>query len=360
MKLIRHLAVCALSALAVSACGGIFGSEFDDGSDGSGSGGDGDPKSTFGGSGAGGTPGGLGGLEACATSTADGERQPINLVFMMDKSGSMGDNQAKKNAKWNPITSGLKAFFASPNSQGVQASLQYFPLSSGCGTQQYETPDVALRALPDGAFATSMDAQNPDDGTPTLPALKGAIAYAQQVAGQHPSERVAVVLVTDGAPNDCNSTVDAVSSEAAKVAATIPTYVVGVGNVANLDTIAQGGGTGSATIVTVGDPQKTQADFEAAINRVKAQTLSCSLGLPQPPDGKTLDVNAVNVVYTPTGGQGEVLQYSADCSGPGWRYDNIASPSRIELCQSTCDRVMADATGNIQIAFGCATQGGVR
>ena len=75
-----------------------------------------------------------------------------------------------------------------------------------------------MRALPDSStFAAAMKANSPGGNTPTLPALTGAIQYAQSVENANPLDKVAVVLVTDGEPNDCNSTVNAVANEAASV-----------------------------------------------------------------------------------------------------------------------------------------------
>src|SRR5262249_14117619 len=152
---------------------------------------------------------------------------PVLLVFMFDRSGSMAQM-----SKWTSCSSGLEAFFADPNSAGLSASLQFFEQGTECSVSSYSTPQVAMTALPNSTlFTNAIRGVTPNGGTPTLPALQGAIQYAGTVQQQNPAAKVAVVLVTDGEPNDCNSTVQAVSNAAAAVAATIPTYVIGVGNV---------------------------------------------------------------------------------------------------------------------------------
>jgi len=216
-----------------------------------------------------------------------------------------------------------------------------------------------MTALPSGAFAPALAANSPGSGTPTLVAEAGAIEYAQSVAATlPPGEKVAIVLVTDGDPNDCSSTPANVAAAAATVAADIKTYVIGVGpDAANLDQIATGGGTAPHIQVNTTSAATTSADLRAAIGKIKAAQLGCEYGLPAPPGGQTLDVNAVNVDYTPAGGALQTLPYSADCSNKGgWHYDNVATPTQIVMCPDICATLQGDVTGGkIDIVFGCVT-----
>ena len=295
----------------------------------------------------------------CATSSANGQLTPANLVFMFDQSGSMGGPDM--GVKWTPVSDALSSFFNDAASKGMSASLQYFAQGSSCNSSNYQSPEVALTPLPSPAFASSISKHSPGGNTPTLPALKGAIDFAKSTAAAKPGEKVAVVLVTDGDPNGCNSTVSNVAAEAATAAATIPTYVIGVGSdLANLNAMAAGGGTGSAILITVGDPNKTKADLAAALNKIRGATASCSFAMPKPPSGQVLDINAVNVQFTNASGP-QTLPYNKDCTGggTGWHYDNASAPTAIDLCPATCATVKAASNGKVSIAFGCATLGGV-
>lgn len=299
-----------------------------------------------------------GNMNACASSSATPTPIPVNLIFMFDKSGSMGQS-----SKWVSCAAGLKGFFADPNSQGLNASLQFFGLTPECSAGTYQTPAVALSPLPNSqSFANAINATAPGGGTPTLPAIQGAIAYGQQVAVQRPGEKVAIVLVTDGQPNDCSSSVANVSSAAAAVAAKIPTYVIGVGTaVGNLDTIAAAGGTTKAVIVPTNNPQQIVTDFENALNAIRGATLACEYTIPPPPNGDTLDFGKVNVVFTPTNASPQTLGYSQDCSDPnGWKYDDPNAPTKILLCSGLCNTVQADKSGKIELVFGCKTNGSVK
>jgi len=340
-----------LSIAAVVACGSSDPTGFPNGN---GSGGDGGSGSNPGfGSGSSGQDSGAN-LSQCATSSATPDPVPVDLVFMFDKSGSMGDS-----SKWTSCQSGLTSFFGDPKSAGLSASLQFFPLSNECNVGSYAAPAVSLRALPDNTtFANAMSSNSPGGGTPTLPALTGAIQYAQSVQTSKPGDKVAVVLVTDGQPNDCTSTVQAVANEAASAAATIPTFVIGVGNTGNLDAIALAGGTTKATIVSTNNPTQTAQDFQTALEAIRGLTLACEYQIPPPPQGETFDESKVNVVFTPTNAGPETLSYNQDCTGgTGWHYDDPKNPTKIELCATTCSDVQKDKSGKIDIVFGCATNG---
>src|SRR5262249_20875594 len=157
-------------------------------------------------------------------------------------------------------------------------SLDFFPQApngdASCNAADYVAPLVPMQPLPDAAtFGGAIGATQLVCGTPTVPALQGAIEYAQGVAQQHAGARVAVVLVTDGLPDMCDpGSVDAVASVAAAVAATIPTYVIGIGDaLSNLDAIAMGGGTNKAIIVPTQDPNQVTSDLQTALGTVSSQ-----------------------------------------------------------------------------------------
>src|ERR1700690_108807 len=140
-----------------------------------------------------------GDLSKCATSSATPTPVPVSLVFMFDKSGSMDQS-----SKWTSCQSGLTSFFGDPKSVGLSASLQFFPQNSDeCNTSLYAAPAVSMRALPDGTtFSTAMTANSPGGETPTLPALTGAIEYAQSVQKGNSTGKGGVVLVRVGREKD--------------------------------------------------------------------------------------------------------------------------------------------------------------
>ncbi|MCB9593993.1 MAG: VWA domain-containing protein [Sandaracinaceae bacterium] len=83
--------------------------------------------------------------------------------------------------------------------------------------------------------------------------------------------------------------------------------------------------------------------------------LPCRYLLPTPPDGMALDRMRINVVYTPSGGTEQYIpfvgNFSACSASGGWYYED----DDIVVCPTTCDTLVADDGGTVQIALGCAT-----
>ena len=318
-------------------------------------------------------------MSACVNDVVSAELAPTNLVIIYDKSGSMGDAATGFDPaqKWLPVGTGMKEFFADPYSKTLNASLQFFPLNddtiaSTCAFP-YATPAVALTNAADPAFTTAIDTTKPSGGTPTLPALTGAIAYAKQVATSRPGDKTAVVLVTDGEPGFWDATQNAfvpgcADNDVAHAAAAaksafeatppVPTYVVGVGaKLDSLNAIAAAGGTSSAVIVDTADPAKTKTDIVNALGAIRKSEVSCDFSIPPSPAGQTLDPYAVNVVLSQNDGSQKVVGYSKACdTADGWQYDDVAHPTRILLCSTACSEARTSSLGKVSIAYGCKTQ----
>ncbi len=312
--------------------------------------------------------GGEGGT--CATVKAEAKLTPVNMVVMYDQSGSMGDTTENPSydpsKRWIPVGTAMKAFFTDTTSAGLNASLTFFAsATNSCNATDYGAPEVALTALPNATFSSTITAHAPKGDTPTRAAVKGAITQAQAVLAGHAGEKTVIVLVTDGEPYGCGITTNTqsqaevanVANDVSAVAASIPTYVIGVGpSVANLDAVAAAGGTTSALQVTVGNPAQTTSDLLAAMATIRGQLASCDFAIPAPPDGRTLDFDKVFVVRTPSGQPAVTLPYNQTCSGPGWRYDDPKNPTKVLLCDATCDVVKADPGGKIDVQFACVSR----
>jgi hypothetical protein len=238
-----------------------------------------------------------------------------------------------------------------------------------CDADYYATPAVEIATLPDAAPAllASITAQEPQGGTPSGPALSGAIQQAQLWALSHPGHAVAAVLATDGAATDCAPVdIGGLSDIAAlgfQGSPSVRTFAIGVfGNndltaPADLDSIARAGGTESAFIIDSTEDVSTQ--FLEALNTIRGKQLGCDFALPAPTNGGTLDFDLVNVDLTDGGTKSRISRVDSaqDCGGEGgWYYDDPLNPSRIISCPATCgllEGVMAGAS--IEIQLGCTT-----
>ncbi len=89
-------------------------------------------------------------------------------------------------------------------------------------------------------------------------------------------------------------------------------------------------------------------------------SIPCEFDLPEPPMGETLDLNRVNIRFSPAGGGNTVFPYAgtpsgADCSMGGWYYDDRMNPTRIILCPQSCNAVTSSAGGRVDVELGCQT-----
>lgn len=285
-----------------------------------------------------------------------------------------------------------------------------------CDPATYADPDVAMQALPSAEFAAVLAAYEDEvglsdytdpvpidgggpwrGGTPTRAVVGGVLETLRPLRDEHPDAKVALVLVTDGVPQGCTGNtipdvVDAVS--AALEEDDIHTYVIGVKDPAtppdvapweeegqrvwacggpawesgysdvdtprptnpdaldNLGQIAVAGGTGEAILIDTGNPSGTKAALRLAIDRIRAEAVSCKLDRPPPPPGETFDPDRVNVRYD-SGDDSVPLGFDPECEADdAWRYEGSGTDV-IELCPTTCERIQQDPYATIQVEFGC-------
>jgi hypothetical protein len=302
---------------------------------------------------------------------------------MMDNSQSMNTiDPGQTLSRWAIISQAVPAFAADPANAGLFAGLDFFPEAgtggggngggANCAITAYEMPNVPIDVLPGAGnaqangFATAIAGRTlGGGGTPTTPALQGAIEFSRNWQIGHPERTVSVVFVTDGIPNGCNSTVqNAAMAAAAGLAGTPPikTYVLGVGPevMNNLDPVAMAGGTGQSYVVTAGGA----AALSAALAAIKGTTVTCDYNIPVL-DGGQIDFGSVNVRTTigPTGMPtllGQVPSASACGSGDGWYFDNpfppgMPPPTTITLCPQSCSAVQNTMGSQLDVLLGCKT-----
>jgi len=94
-----------------------------------------------------------------------------------------------------------------------------------------------------------------------------------------------------------------------------------------------------------------------AIGKAIATSVACEVAVPAPPAGETFDPAKVNVVYKDSGGGSTVVPQdtSADCYGGanGWQYSSDGT--KILLCGTACAAAKSDPGAVISVQFGCKT-----
>ena len=310
---------------------------------------------------------------SCSRSSQPIGEIPIDLYFMMDKSTSMSAfDQGQSLSRWQAVANAMKTFVQSPVSAGLGAGMAFFPRIDNwggplCGAADYAFPVVPLGVLPAiaPAMLTGIGAQMLAIGTPTTPALQGAHIYAR---GRAASGRVAaVVLVTDGQPRQCDSSITstaAVATQASAGSPSVKTYVLGVGpSLASLDEIAAAGGTGQAYLVESGG----EKDLNDALDGIRRSALSCAYVIPLASREAADRFEAKVTTRLGDGGSPVPVPRVADreaCSdAPGWYYERGAvgndarpddvTPNRVTLCPAACDPLVKVSGSHLDVEVGC-------
>jgi hypothetical protein len=287
---------------------------------------------------------------------------------LVDTSASM-DYQGK----WMAVKSAMKSFAMNPAAAGLGLGLGYFPLTLQCNRPAYSNPAVPIQVLPAGAMdiSDSLSMQQMSGGTPTVPALEGTYVYLKKWATDNATHKVALVLASDGTPDDsciAESSMGLPNSLANAVAVAqmaygsdppISTFVIGVGTeTAALEQIATAGGGKAIFVDTSTD---VQGAFLAALQEIRGNALSCEFAIPDA-NGQSFDFDHVNVLYTPSDmASASPLVYVASAGncgmspGQGWYYDDPNNPQKVVLCQDACTTVTSSANGRIDVVFGCKT-----
>ncbi len=321
--------------------------------------------------------------EVCAGQSAGAELAPAVLQLLVDTSGSMDQPAPGGGSKWTVTRSAmLDAIDGMPS--GTSLGLVFYPNlpNDDDGPCFDQRTAVALDSLADAGsqqrqrLRNAFQRQNPQGGTPTHDAYQYALA---QLSGSNVAGSRFVVLITDGTPTyslGCVGTglvtdpVDPsplIPNAASALATGTRTFVIGSpgseGARASLSRMAEAGGTARPGCSHDGPnychfDMTRETDLQAGLTRaleaITGVALSCRYEVPQIRDGVALDPGKVNVLFTPPGGEQELIPRSdqAGCS-EGWQYSQ--NSTQIELCSSTCERIRS-SNGGLTLEFGCATQ----
>jgi hypothetical protein len=349
------------------------------------------------------------GPEVCpnATGVYDVKPAQTNLLFLLDRSGSMHLRVQGDDTRWSLTTAGLSSILAALP-QSTVAGLEMFPsgdqpvsccaITSGnyidcgacgagelpgpgsrCSTVVYGDFSVDMAALSSGhAGEITAAAQSSNDefywGTPLAPALGGTISglSSYQLPGV-----TSIVLLTDGLPTSCETSSDPNANDVARALAAatvgaqngIRTYVVGIDADAassdpttdlaiNLSAVAQAGGTGRyagceqnddcAYVVNSDNFEQALAD---ALGDIALEATSCSIELPDVQGGMP-DYDAVNITVTSAG---QTTTVPRDASKQdGWDY--LPGNQQVQLYGEACEVLKNDAQAKVTVVVGCKTE----
>ena len=318
-----------------------------------------------------GLAGGSPGLGSCGGSPLDATFSPANILFVLDKSGSMDVN-------WTALEQAVSAAMVGDGASASYGLLLY-PSNDSCGVGA--GLDVAVQPSADaaGPIEDALTAVVPGGGTPTAAALSEALDYFYDEGSALAGDKF-VVLVTDGGPTcsdaaSCGVDACTVNMEEAASPGTFPacdqnfnccegfpaacldddatvaviealadedvkTIVVSLAETTAYDQVF----TQMALAGNAGDYDSVNgsglSDLLSSISRELAASCTLRLDSPQNPD-------TVNVII-----DGEVVALDPD---NGWVWDTSTSPPSVLLVGDACDYVTNDATPSVQILLGCPT-----
>ncbi len=330
------------------------------------------------------------------------EKAPGNVLFLMDRSGSMQIKLTSGDTRWVATKKGLFDLLGTlPPS--TRAGAMMFPQGDSpisccwisstlndvtCSCANGELPGIHPRCdeptyqLP--VPVANLDPQQVSDieayvsssdkdfywGTPLAAGLTAAID--QQQASKAAGTK-SVVLLTDGYPTSCDDSNDpnandiqrVVDAAAAGEQAGVRTFVLGVidgtkgARPEYLSPIAQAGGTDRYAGCSANDDcfyalnNKTFAkDIQQAFDQIALQAFDCSFEVPTP-QGGTADLSKVNVQIQTKNGTQQVLRDTKHQDG----WDYISNQTHIQLYGQACTDIKADDQNQVQIVVGCKTQG---
>ncbi len=360
--------------------------------------------------------------EACAGEAHAAQRAAVDLLFLVDVSTSMAKTVAGgTGSKWDLARAGLLGFLRDPGSAGLNIGLQFFPVGArcfagvcvgpfnppgptpacpcpagltcmpfdpnnpqpcpgnppSCDVADYRKLAVSFAALPgsEPQLTTAFGAQDPraarTSGTPTGPAVLGALDQLSARLAASAGNKGALVVVTDGEPTLCDPV--AIEAIAAPVAAArqasppIATFIIGV---FTPEEIARGAGNVVARLATAGGTTEFVINptddlnrrLQDAFNQIRTLAVPCAFTIPQPRTG-VLDYGKVNVHVTASA-RDEDLPYVRDAAGcdptrGGWYYDadpaTGGAPTRVQVCEASCKALEGDETARVDLRFGCKT-----
>jgi hypothetical protein len=324
-----------------------------------------------------------------------------NLLFVVDRSGSMVCNPPPITSSEKCEAEGLRADFGTPSkwqltSSALAAAINALPDTSSVGVSFFSNDNqCGVSSIPNvplgkavkpqlSAIQSSLAGIAPDGATPLVGATMLAYNYLQSAAQSGAiSGNSYVVVITDGEQSDkcsdttycgnaaaCSELLIQEGARAASPEVNIRTFVIGVPGSEHgrtmLSRLAHAGGTASAKCVPEqGDCHfdvTREADLSSALTRalqtIAGRALTCDFDVPK--DGaNSVDLTRLNVVYTPHGGAARVIpqDLSAPCDrgADGWQFDT--EKQLIRLCGNTCTAVLNDRGANVTVVLGCPVIG---
>jgi len=323
----------------------------------------------------------------------EAESVSANVVFLLDRSGSMHLPISATETRWTATKAALFAMFDQLEYR-VEGDVTFFPDGDApltccpvtdpncgncgpadvpgpaerCSALTYDDAEVSLLTPERIDLLKKQVTQSDDDnywGTPMAPALDGAMRAASH---QAQAWQTAVVLLTDGKPTACDVDGDASPNDIEHAVAAVAdgaekgilTYVVGVvdgepaADTRHLSALATAGGTARYEGCAETDDcaysvhiDSFAKDVNAALQSIAHDTTSCTFMVDQ---RAFIDGEPYVAVTT----DGERLYLPRDPEHQeGWDY---VPSGELTLYGESCELFKAQPHARVQVVLGCDAQ----
>lgn len=339
----------------------------------------------------------LAGLDECGGTRLEATLAPVNLLLVVDKSGSMMDlPEGFSLDKWSAMKEALDAALSSAP-ESVRFGLLAYPYATAltipldcegdlCCTvvEGGEAINVAVGPRSVEAIGSALAQTSPGGGTPTAAALARALDYFTLGEGRDLDGHRYVLLATDGGPNcnadlscdasSCTPNLDGAAQCAgvnccegagefclddgaviaaidALRAAGIYTFVVGIPGTENytpsLDAFARAGGVpqeGADHDYFAVSAASGVSGLTGVLKSITTELVrSCEIALTDPPAQPSLVNVAIDCQVLPKEGES------------GWEYDDPNAPTSLIIRGPACDDIKAYGARRVDVVYGCTT-----
>lgn len=299
--------------------------------------------------------------DECASysEAAENMLQPADIIFIVDNSGSMGDEAAA-------VQANLNSFSQQITDSGVDAHVVLISSYPGDGHGICVDAPLGIGQCPN-ADTNPPVFLHVDRGVGSNEALIELLDTHGTWAGSiRPESGLHIVVVTDD-----ESDLDALSFDT-QFKALNPDFddykLHGIVSKQNCEDAADIGqvyidlGLMTGGIVEDLCAQNFQPVFDLlATEVISGSVLACEWEIPEPPPGETFNPDEVNVEFSDGMGNTTIIgrvDDPAECANvnAGWYYDDPVNPTLIIACPATCEQMQNAMQATIEITLGCATQ----
>jgi hypothetical protein len=298
---------------------------------------------------------------AAISQQAQNQRQPADIIFAVDNSGSMGDEIGF-------VRDRLNAFSRQIVASGIDARIILIS-----GALEHAIGNGICIAAPLGSDSCPEDSKAPAYlHVPVRVGSHDALStiietYPRWRNQLRPNARKTIVVVTD---DDAGGRMHDSAAAFQQSVAALEGGLLNSWTFSGIycfsrcrDAASIGTVYGELVMQTHGVggdlcEQNFAPVFDALAKAVIAgSNLDCEWNIPAPPAGQTFNRKQVNVQYRVNAAAPMTLTRVPDAAACGmrsaWHYDNEADPKRIVACPATCDALRVDGMAKLDVLFGC-------